>query len=54
MIKQLKIRSKAQKDRTFDAYSESQQRLFDLNNQYYELSTPTEFAFDKINTLDHK
>ena len=26
--------------------------MFDLMNQYYELSTPTEFAFDKLKILD--
>jgi hypothetical protein len=26
--------------------------MFDLINQYYELSTPTGFAFDKLKIID--
>ena len=36
------------REREFGEYSEAMRRKFDLMNQYYELSTPTEFAFDKM------
>ena len=45
---------KLREEREFSLYSENMHRKFDLMNQYYELSTPNEFAFDKMRVLYNK
>lgn len=37
---------KAREEQNHADFYEAQTRLFDLSNQFYELSTPTDFAFD--------
>ena len=33
-------------------YTEKKEQMFDLMNQYYELSTPTDFSFDKLKIIE--
>jgi len=52
MLDLIATKEKARKDADFQAFAAAKTELFDLTNQYYELSTPTEFAFDGIKDLD--
>lgn len=54
ILKLIKQKSHAQRDRDHPSYAEAESELFDLSNQFYELSTPTEFAFDKFEGLQNK
>lgn len=35
-------------------FYEAKTKMFDYANQYYELTTPTEFAFDKMKDMDRE
>jgi hypothetical protein len=35
-------------------FTEVKERMFDLMNQYYELTTPSGFAFEKVKILDRE
>jgi len=54
MLEQLKDSNDAKHERSFEDYSAAKSKLFDLANQYYELTTPTEFAFDKMMSMEHE
>ena len=52
LLKLAKKAEKLEEDKEFQEFSETKERMFDLMNQYYELTTPTDFAFDRMKILD--
>ena len=52
MLQVVKKQDEAREKQVLADFYEAKNKMFDYANQYYELTTPTEFAFDKMQDMD--